>query len=91
MKHKKLIIDGKYVPQRMCIACRGVFAKNEMFRFINANGNVLLDRHQSQNGRGAYLCKSKTCIDKAQKIRALERALRCTVLVEIFDALKTSL
>ena len=38
-------------------------------------------------GRGAYVCKSVECLKKAQKIRALERALETQIAPEVFETL----
>ena len=85
MKHKKIYADGKYVPQRMCVACRAVNPKAEMLRVIFANGQVSLDKKGNMNGRGSYVCNSIACIEKAQKIRGLERGLKTNVPAAIYE------
>ena len=63
MKHKKIYADGKYVPQRMCIACREVKPKSEMIRFISVNGIVSMDYNGNGQGRGVYVCNCVECIE----------------------------
>lgn len=85
MKHKKIYADGKYVPQRMCVACREVKPKAEMLRVVFANGTVSLDSKGNMQGRGSYVCNSADCIEKAQKIRGLERGLKTNVPAVIYE------
>jgi len=40
-------------------------------------------------GRGAYLCWSKACFEKARKAKALERALRCPISADDYERLAT--
>ena len=40
------------------------------------------------SGRGAYLCKSASCLEKAIKSRALARALDCEIPAEVYDTLR---
>lgn len=85
MKHKKIYADGKYVPQRMCVACREVKPKAEMLRVAFAKGVVTLDSDGNRQGRGAYVCNNTACIEKAQKIRGLERGLKTNVPAGIYE------
>ena len=38
-------------------------------------GSCFADETGRRNGRGAYLCRSEGCLNKALKIKALDRAL----------------
>lgn len=84
MKHKKIYVDGKYVPQRMCVACRTVKPKSEMIRISFSEGTVSTDFKGNRPGRGSYICKNDECIEKAQKIRGLERGLKTMVPAEVY-------
>ena len=53
----------------------------------NKNGEVFLDKTGKANGRGAYVCKSKDCFDKLKKTRALNRAFKCEIPLEIYEKL----
>lgn len=85
MKHNKIYEDGKYVPQRMCVACREVKPKSEMLRITFFNGEVTLDKKRNGYGRGSYVCNNISCIEKAQKIRGLERGLKTNVPADIYE------
>ncbi len=72
----------------MCVACREMQAKKDLMRVVRtAEGEMKVDPTGKMNGRGAYLCRSKACVEKALKIRALERALEAPMS----DALKNAL
>lgn len=66
----------KKIPMRMCVACREMRAKKDLMRIVRtAEGELVLDLTGKLSGRGAYLCRDAACLNKAIKIRALERAL----------------
>ena len=66
----------KKVPMRMCVACREMKPKKELIRVVRTpEGEIVADLTGRKNGRGAYLCRSEACLNKAVKTRALERAL----------------
>lgn len=85
MKHKKVYVDGRYVPQRMCVACRCVKPKSEMIRISFSDGVVGVDYKGNKPGRGSYICNNVECIEKAQKIRGLERGLKTNVSSEVYE------
>jgi predicted RNA-binding protein YlxR (DUF448 family) len=77
----------KKIPLRTCTVCRAQKGKNELFRIVKTpDGKIVTD--EKANGRGAYICKTDACIDKAQKEHRLEKALKCAVPPEIYDKLK---
>ena len=66
----------KKIPMRMCVACREMKPKKELIRIVRTpEGPVEADLTGKKNGRGAYLCRNAECLEKAVKIRALDRAL----------------
>lgn len=79
----------KKVPLRQCIGCGEMKPKKELVRIIKTpEDEIVLDITGKQNGRGAYICSSLSCLEKAQKSRALERALKMPVPGEIYESLK---
>ncbi len=73
---------------RMCIVCRDRSDKKELVRVVrNKNGEIFLDKTGKANGRGAYVCKAKDCFDKLKKTRALNRAFKCEIPLEIYEKL----
>jgi len=51
------------------------------------SGDVTLDERGKLPGRGAYLCASLECIEKARKTRALSRALKTEIGADVYDRL----
>jgi len=77
----------KHVPQRTCIACRTVRPKRELVRIVRlsapgADGAVMVDETGKRGGRGAYLCRQRSCWETALTGRQLERALKVTLAAE---------
>ena len=78
----------KKIPQRQCMGCRERKAKREMIRVVRlTDGSVSLDFSGKLNGRGAYICPDPECLKKAQKTKALERALEVPIPQEVYDRL----
>lgn len=79
----------KKVPMRMCVACREMKPKKELIRVVRTpEGDVIADETGRKNGRGAYLCRSEACLNKALKTRALDRALEQPLSEAAVDALR---
>ncbi|MBS6511488.1 MAG: YlxR family protein [Clostridiales bacterium] len=73
----------------MCVACRQGKPKKELIRIVrNKEGSVGVDLTGKAQGRGAYLCPSVQCLEKAIKSRALQRALECELTEEMASEIK---
>lgn len=82
----------KSVPMRMCVACRVMQPKKDLVRIVRTpQDEVILDDSGKKNGRGAYLCKNPACLMKAQKSKALERALQKTIDAAVYQRLSAEL
>ena len=74
---------------RMCVACREMKPKKVLIRVVRTpEGEIVADETGRKNGRGAYLCRSEACLNKALKIRALDRALEQPLSEAAVDALR---
>lgn len=79
----------KKIPLRTCVISKEKLPKSELIRVVrNTEGNIIIDETGKANGRGAYLKKDLTIIEKAQKSKALNRHLEVDVKDEVFDELK---
>lgn len=79
----------KKIPQRMCVACRQMFPKNQLLRVVRLDdATAMIDHTGKRNGRGAYLCANRSCLERALKTRALERALDIVLPEDCKNALK---
>lgn len=74
---------------RQCTGCREMKSKKEMIRVIKtAEGEILLDATGKKNGRGAYICLSGQCLEKARKNKGLERALKAQIPDQVYESLE---
>ena len=66
----------KKVPLRMCVVTRNREDKRNLLRIVkDQENNVFVDVTGKQNGKGAYITKSKEVLEMAKKNKALDRAL----------------
>jgi hypothetical protein len=64
-------------------------SKREMLRVLRTTeGEIVLDATGRKNGRGAYLCSSRECLQKAIRSKGLERALKTAVPSEVYESLE---
>ena len=76
------------IPMRMCVGCREMKEKRSLLRVVKSpEGTISFDRVGKAPGRGAYVCKSKECFERAVKQRQLERALETRVDEAVFSQL----
>lgn len=77
------------IPLRKCIGCGEMKDKRTLVRIVRSKeGEISLDPVGKKPGRGAYICRSAECLNKAQKAKRLERAFSTAIEPEIFDALR---
>ena len=77
------------IPMRMCVGCREMKPKMELLRVVKPqDGDARIDRSGKAAGRGAYVCDNIECLKKAEKIRALDRALDTKIEADVFRQLE---
>ena len=80
------------IPMRKCVGCQEMKSKKEMLRILKtAENDFVLDATGRKNGRGAYLCFSKECLEKARKNKGLERSFKQTIPKEVYENLEKEL
>ena len=80
------------IPMRMCVGCREMKPKAQLLRVVKpAEGEARIDRTGKASGRGAYICPRPECLKKAQKSRALERALDAKIDEAVFSQLEAQM
>ena len=73
---------------RKCVGCGEMKSKKEMMRVLKTTDEeFVLDATGKKNGRGAYLCFSKECFDKAVKSKGLERSFKQSIPKEVYEKL----
>ena len=60
-----------------------------MMRVLKTSEDAFeLDATGKKNGRGAYLCFSKECFEKAVKNKGLERSFKQAIPKEVYEKLE---
>lgn len=82
----------KKIPLRKCTGCGEMKPKRELIRVLRTTETeVILDTTGKKNGRGAYLCNSFACFEKARKTKGLERSLQMKIPDGIYEILEKEL
>ncbi|WP_330521354.1 RNase P modulator RnpM [Cuneatibacter caecimuris] len=82
----------KKVPLRQCVGCREMKSKKELVRILKTTEDeLMIDATGKKNGRGAYICRSMECLEKAQKSKGLERSLKMPVPQDVYETLRKEL
>lgn len=80
----------KKIPMRTCVVTRDKLEKRDLLRIVRTpEGNVIVDDTLKANGRGAYIKKDLTVIEKAAKSGILEKQLEVKIPEEIYEELKS--
>ncbi len=93
----------KKIPLRKCTGCGEMKDKRELIRIVKTPdlkdengvvisfGEISVDMTGKKPGRGAYICRNKTCLTSAKKARRLEKAFSCKISDEIYKRLEEEL
>lgn len=81
-------MKAKKIPSRMCIACRQGKPKKELVRVVAIGTELIADETGKAQGRGAYICPTVECLDKAKKINAFNRQLDTPMSETAYNAIK---
>lgn len=73
----------RHIPQRTCVGCREVGPKRELVRIVRTTtGAVEVDPRGKRSGRGAYLCKVRSCWEAGLEKGGLEHALKTKIAAQ---------
>ena len=76
----------KKIPMRTCIVSGEKLPKKELVRIVrNKEGEVFVDTTGKQNGRGVYLKKDKSVVEKARSLKILDKKLECNIDNNIYE------
>ncbi len=86
----------KKIPMRMCVGCREMKPKRELVRIVctklpDEKYSIYVDPTGRASGRGAYICQRSECLERAKKIRALERAFSTKIDDSVFESLDAAI
>ena len=74
---------------RTCMGCNQKKDKSELIRIVkNKNNEISIDETGKQEGRGAYICNSKECLEKLIKSKRLNKVFKTEISDEIYDKLR---
>ena len=80
------------IPMRMCVGCREMKEKRSLLRIVkSAEGEIRFDPAGTKPGRGAYVCRSRECLEKAMRQKQLERALEQKIDEAVYTRLAEEL
>lgn len=79
----------KKIPLRTCVVTKETLPKVELLRIVRTKDqNVMVDLTGKANGRGAYIKKDISVLEKAKKSKILEKKLECKIDDSIYDEIK---
>ncbi|WP_024861480.1 RNase P modulator RnpM [Ruminococcus flavefaciens] len=82
----------KKIPMRMCLGCSEMKPKMELIRVVKSpEGDISLDFKGKAAGRGAYICRSRECLDKARKARRFEKSFSCKIEDSVYEVMMNEL
>jgi len=82
-------VKQRKIPMRKCVACQEMMPKKSLMRIVRTpDHEVKWDPSGKVSGRGAYLCAKDSCLETAEKKKALERALKTDVSKEVYSILR---
>ncbi|MBP3326493.1 MAG: YlxR family protein [Coprococcus sp.] len=83
---------AKKIPLRQCLGCHEARDKRELIRVVKDNENhFAIDATGKMNGRGAYICKKKECLEKAIRSKSLEKSFKMSIPAEVYEKLNKEL
>jgi len=86
---EKNSVRPRKVPLRQCTGCGERKEKKELVRIIKTpEDQIMIDLTGKKNGRGAYICRQKECLQKARKNKGLERSFKMSISPESYDMLE---
>ena len=82
-------MKNKKIPMRSCVVTREKCEKKDLIRIVRTpDALVKIDLTGKLNGRGAYIKRELSVVDKAKKSKALDRHLEVVVPDTIYEELK---
>lgn len=79
----------KKIPLRTCVVTKETLPKKELLRIVrNKDSGVLVDLSGKINGRGAYIKKDLSVLEKARKSKILDKRLECEITEEVYKEIE---
>ena len=79
----------KKIVTRTCMGCGEKKDKKQLLRIVkNKINEISIDETGKKEGRGAYICKDKECLERAIKNKRLEKSLKTKISKDVYKNLK---
>lgn len=76
------------VRLRKCVGCNEMKDQKDLIRLVKySDGTLEIDPDHKKNGRGAYVCRNRSCIENAEKRKSFERSLKCRIDSKLYEDL----
>lgn len=73
---------------RLCSVCKVKKDKSELIRILKSKDDLYIINPDNKTfGRSAYICIDSNCIERAKKMKALDRSFKHAVPKEVYDNL----
>ena len=77
------------IPLRTCVITKESLPKQELLRIVRTpEGYVTVDETGKLNGRGAYIKKDVSVLEKAQKSKMLEKRLEVEIEDSVYEEIR---
>ena len=77
------------IPLRSCVITHESLPKQELLRIVRTpEGDVEVDLTGKLNGRGAYIKKDISVLEKAKKSNILEKRLECNIEDSVYEKIE---
>jgi predicted RNA-binding protein YlxR (DUF448 family) len=85
-------MKARKISQRMCVGCQQMKTKKELIRIVRTvEGTIEVDLTGKRNGRGAYICPQRACLQSAWKGRRLQKAFRMDIADDVLKQVEENL
>lgn len=82
-------MKNKKIPMRSCVVTKEKLPKVELLRIVRTpDGDVLADITGKLNGKGAYIKKDISVLEKAKKSKILDRMLEIEISDSVYDEIE---
>ena len=79
-------MKNKKKPMRSCVVTKEKLPKGELLRIVRTTtGEIVPDISGKINGRGAYIKKDISVLEKAKKSKVLERVFETSISEDVYD------
>ena len=82
-------MKNRKIPLRTCVITKEKLPKKELLRIVRTpEGEVVVDETGKINGRGAYIKKDISVLEKAKNSNILENKLECSIDENVYEEIK---